>query len=224
MKNNIGQIGHVPPQDIDAEKSVLGALLLDKDAIIKIVEFLRPKHFYNDNHSKIYTAITNLFENREPADLITVQSELKKMGELEKCGGVSYLTELVNFVPTAANIETYARIIKDAAIKRFVLSASASIGDLVFSEGNTGEILDKAEQFLYSISQDNVKQDFVPIKDTLEITFERLDELSKNKGELRGVPTGLKNLDKMLSGMREGNLIILAARPCILVLKPASAN
>jgi len=206
---------HVPPHDLDAEKSVLGALLLDKDAIIKVVEFLRPKHFYKNDHANIYQAIMNLFENREPADLITVQSELKKMGELDKSGGVSYLTELVNFVPTASNIETYARIIKDAAVKRFVLSASASIGDLVFSEDSSTELLDKAEQVLYSISQDNVKQDFVQIKETLAINFEKLDELSKSKGELRGVPTGLSSLDKMLSGMREGNLIILAARPSV---------
>jgi len=206
---------HVPPHDLDAEKSVIGALLLDKDAIIKVVEFLRPAHFYRDNHANIYQAILNLFENREPADLITVQSELKKMGELEKSGGVSYLTELVNFVPTASNIETYARIIKDAAVKRFVLSASADIGDLVFSKDSTSELLDKAEQILYSISHDNVRQDFVPLKETLEITFDRLDELSKNKGELRGVPTGLRSLDRMLSGMREGNLVILAARPSV---------
>lgn len=217
IKKNIqpNMEAHVPPHDLDAEKSVLGALLLDTDAIVKVVEFLRPKHFYRGEHANIYDAIMTLFENREPADLITVQSELKKMGQLEKVGGVSYLTELVNFVPTAANIETYARIIKDAAVKRFILSASANIGDLVFSENNTNELLDKAEQLLYAVSQDNVKQDFVPIKDTLEITFDRLDELSKNKGELRGVPTGLKSLDKMLSGMREGNLLILAARPSV---------
>ena len=215
QNNNSSTRANVPPQDIDAEKSVLGALLLDTDAIIKVVEFLRPKHFYRDDHANIYQAIMNLFENREPADLITVQSELKRMGELERTGGVSYLTDLVNFVPTAANIETYAKIIKEAAVKRFVLSAAANIGDLVFSEDNPNELIDKAQQFLYAISQDNVKQDFVPIKETLEITFERLDELSKNKGALRGVPTGLTSLDKMLSGLREGNLIILAARPSV---------
>ena len=213
MKSN--NKAHVPPQDIDAEKSVIGALLLDKDAIIKVVEFLKPNHFYRNEHADIYQAVMTLFENREPADLITVQSELKKMGKLDKVGGVSYLTELVNFVPTAANIETYARIIKDAAIRRFVLSASADIGDLVFSEDNPGELLDKAEQMLYSISHDSVKRDFVPIKEALEIAFERLDELSKNKGDLRGVPTGLRSLDRMLSGMRDGNLIILAARPSV---------
>lgn len=205
----------IPPHDDEAEKSVLGALLLDKDALFKVVEFLRPRHFYTNNHAKIYEAILNLFERREPADLITIQSELKKMKVLKEVGGVTYLSDLVNSVPTAANIETYARIIKDLAIKRFVLSASAEIGDLVFQEDDTSHLLDKSEQLLYAVSQDRVYQDFVQIKDTLEITFERLDELSKNKGELRGVPTGLRTLDKMLCGMREGNLLIVAARPSV---------
>jgi len=214
MKNNVSKI-LVPPHDIDAEKSVLGALLLDQESILKIIETLKTKHFYRDDHATIYKAISNLFENKEPADLITVQSELKKLGQLEKIGGTSYLTELVNFVPTATNIETYAKIIKDSAVKRFILSASSSIGDLVFTEHDTAVLLDKAEHFLYSISQDSIKQDFVNIKDILEVNFERLDRLSKNKGELRGVPTGLKSLDRMLSGLQEGNLIILAARPSV---------
>jgi replicative DNA helicase len=203
------------PQDIEAEKSVLGALILDKDSIIKVVEFLRPRHFYKSSHEKIYTAIMNLFDRRDPVDLITVQSELKKTKVLKETGGVAYLTELVNEVPTAANIEAYAKIIKDTATRRFVLSASAEIGELVFVEENTAELLDKSEQMLYAVSQDRLHQDFVPLKDTLEITFERLDELSKNKGELRGVPTGLRSLDRLLSGMREGNLVILAARPSV---------
>ncbi|OGC38713.1 replicative DNA helicase [candidate division WWE3 bacterium RBG_13_37_7] len=214
LQTNYAQL-QVPPHDVEAEKSVLGALLLDKDAIVKVVDFLHPRHFYKDVHAKIYEAILRLFEAHEPADLITAQSELKKMKALKEVGGVSYLTELVNFVPTAANVETYAHIIKDAAIKRFVLSASAEIGELAFSDEDVSTLLDKSEQLLYSISQDSVHQDFVPIKDILEVTFERLDELSKNKGELRGVPTGLRTLDRLLSGMREGNLVVLAARPSV---------
>ncbi|MBP8960890.1 replicative DNA helicase, partial [Patescibacteria group bacterium] len=115
----------VPPQDIDAEKSVLGAILLDPDALVKVIEFLLPSHFYKDAHGKIYSAIIALYENREPADLITVPDQLKKMKALKECGGVAYLTELVNFVPTAANIEHYGRIIKDHATRRKLLSASA---------------------------------------------------------------------------------------------------
>ncbi len=207
---------HVPPHDDQAERSVLGALLLDKDAIVKVVEFLRPLHFYKQAHQDIYGAILALFEKREPADLITVPNWLKKNGQLEGVGGVSYMTELVNSVPTAANVEAYAKLIKNDSIKRSLISASAEIGELVFMEGGeVEEFLDKAEQLIYSVSQDAVYQDFVPVKDTLEVTFERLDELSKNKGTLRGVPTGLKNLDKILSGLQKENLIILAARPSV---------
>ncbi|OGC45430.1 replicative DNA helicase [candidate division WWE3 bacterium RBG_19FT_COMBO_34_6] len=205
----------VPPHDIEAEKSVLGALLIDKDAIIKVVEYLRPDHFYKSAHEEIYRAIVNLYEKREPSDLITVPGELRKIKQLTKVGGVSYLTELVNTVPTAANIEHYAHIIRDEAIKRSVLTAAARIGELAFDEASTDSLLDKAEQLLFDVSKDKIHQDFVPIKETLEITFERLDELSKTKGALRGVPTGLKTLDRMLSGLQRENLVILAARPSV---------
>ena len=206
---------HIPPHDEQAEKSVLGALLLDKDAIVKVVEFLRPHHFYRENHQNVYEAILTLFEKREPADLITVPSELKRRNLLTAVGGVSYLTELVNSVPTAANIEAYAKLIKNDYIKRALISASAEIGELAFDEREVAEVLDRAEQLVYSVSQDAMYQDFIPLKDTLEITFERLDELSKNRGALRGVPTGLKNIDRLLSGLQKENLIILAARPSV---------
>lgn len=203
----------VPPHDIDAEKSVLGAILLDPDALVKVVEFLRPEHFYKEAHSSIYAAILSLYENREPADLITVQDQLKKMKSLKESGGVVYLTELVNFVPTAANVEHYGKIIKDYATRRNMLSASAKIARFAQDIEEVDDMLDKAEQTLYDISQDRVHQEFVPVKKTLEITFERLDELSKTRGALRGVPTGFKKLDQMLSGLQKEDLIILAARP-----------
>ena len=206
---------YLTPHDIDAEKSVLGALLIDKDAIVKVVEFLRAPHFYRASHQKIFEAIISLYENREPADLVTVPAELKKMKALDEVGGVTYLTELVNSVPTAANIESYARIIKDTATKRGLITAAADINELVFKEGDIADILDSSEQILYSVSQDRLFQEFVPVKETLEITFERLDELSKTRGKLRGVPTGLKGLDRMLSGLQNENLIILAARPSV---------
>lgn len=205
----------VPPHDMDAEKSVIGAILIDKDAIVKVVEFLKPEHFYKTAHQNIYRAILNLYEKREPTDLITVPGELKKLKNLKESGGVSYLSELVQFVPTSANVEYYGKIIKENAIKRFLLSSAANISELVFKEPDVGELLDKAEQLLYSVSKDNVKQDFVAVRDILEVTFERLDELSKNKGALRGVPTGLPTLDKMLSGLQKDNLVILAARPSV---------
>lgn len=209
--NNVG----VPPHDVEAEKSVLGALLIDRDAIVKVVEFLRADHFYDYRHQQIYTAIMNLYENRKPADLVTVPSELKKLKSLEDVGGVSYLTELVNAVPTAANIEHYAMLIRDDSIKRNLLTVAGEIGTLVFKEPDVENLLDTSEQMLFSVSQDKTHQEVRQVKDILEITFERLDELSKTKGSLRGVPTGLPALDKMLFGLKKGELIILAARPSV---------
>ena len=206
---------HLPPNDIDAEKSVIGALLIDKDSVVRVVEFLKPEHFYKRAHEDIFKAIVSLYEKREPADLVTVPSELRKMGVLDSCGGISYLTELVNFVPTAANVEAYGKLIKEDAIKRGMINAAARIEELALKDGDVSDLLDQAEHTLYSVSQESVHQEFVPIKDTLEVTFERLDELSKTRGELRGVATGLKNLDKMLFGLRKEDLIILAARPSV---------
>ena len=206
---------HIPPHDLEAEKSVLGALLIDKDSIVKVVEFLKPNYFYKPSHERIYEAILTLYERKEPADLITVPNQLKKMKELDNVGGISYLTELVNAVPTSANVESYANLIKNDFIKRSLMSAASEIGELVFEDDEVEGILDKSEQLIYSLSQNLTYQDFVPIKDTLEVTFERLDEISKKKGALRGVPTGLKGLDKMLSGLQKENLIILAARPSV---------
>ncbi|MBD3366471.1 replicative DNA helicase [candidate division WWE3 bacterium] len=203
----------VPPHDVDAEKSVLGAILLDPDSLVKIVEFLRAEHFYKTSHANIYEAILELYENREPADLVTVPDQLRKMGELKSSGGVAYLTELVNFVPTAANIEHYGNIIKDHATRRNLLRTAGRIARMVREESDVTDLLDKSEQLLYDVSQDRVHEEFVPVKKTLEVTFERLDELSKTRGALRGVPTGLKKLDKMLSGLQKEELIILAARP-----------
>ena len=203
----------VPPQDLDAEKSVLGAILLDSDSLVKVVEFLKPEHFYKDSHRNIYTAILDLYEKREPADLITVPDQLRKIDELKSSGGVAYLTELVNSVPTAANIDHYGHIIKDHYTRRCLLQTASRIARLVHEEPDVSDMLDKSEQLLYGVSQDRVHQEFVPVKKTLEITFERLDELSKTRGALRGVPTGLKTLDRMLSGLQKEDLVILAARP-----------
>ncbi|MFZ5425256.1 MAG: replicative DNA helicase [Patescibacteria group bacterium] len=205
----------VPPHDLDVERSVLGALLIDKDAIVRVVEFLRPKHFYRTAHEHIFRVILNLYEKREPSDLVTVPQELKKLKVLDEIGGVSYLTDLVNSVPTASNVEYYARIIRDHAIKRSLLSAAGEIAELSYGGDEIDSLLDKAEQKIFAVSQDKVHQDFIPVKDTLEITFERLDDLSKKRGALRGAPTGFKTLDRMLSGFQPEALIILAARPSV---------
>jgi replicative DNA helicase len=215
MAQNRNLKGIVPPHDLDAEKSVIGGLLIDKDAIVNIVEFLRPHHFYLLAHQDIFKAILTLYEQRNPFDLITVPDQLRKDDSLDKIGGVSYLTELVNFVPTAANIENYAEIIKEHFVRRSLINAASSIAEVAHSGSEINEILDKAEQSVFAISQDKTKSDFSSIKEILEVTFERLDDLSQNRGSLRGVPTGFKTMDKMLSGLKSGELVILAARPSV---------
>ncbi len=206
----------IPPQNLEAEQSVLGAILIDKDAIIRVADSLQPSHFYKGAHASIFQAILNLFEKGEPFDMVTVPGELRRMKVLKKIGGMGYLTDLVNFVPTAANIEYYGRLIKDCAIKRRLITAATEIAEAGFSEGrNVDEMLDEAEQSLFSVSQEHLVREFVPIKKTLEVSFDRLDELFKTKGGLRGVSTGLKSLDSKLSGFQESNLIILAGRPSV---------
>lgn len=210
-KNNL----RLPPQDLDAEKSVLGSILMDKNCIINIVDFLRAEHFYKTSHQHIYTGILNLYEKRDPIDIITLQNELNKLGRLEEIGGVSYLSELVYFVSTSSNADYHARLIQEASIRRNLISSASKIVELAYEEDTVNSIIDKAEQNLFSIYKDTVKSDFVPISKTLETSFEKLDELQRNQGLLRGVPTGLKTLDRMLSGFHKEALIILAARPSV---------
>lgn len=210
-KNNL----KLPPQDLDAEKSVLGAILIDKNSIINIVDFLRSEHFYKTSHNTIFSAILSLNERRDPIDIISLQNELTKMGKLEEVGGVTYLSELVYFVTTASNSEHHARLIQEASIRRNLISQASKISELAYEDDSIGSIIDKAEQSLFSIYKDTVKSDFVPISKTLEVSFEKLDELQRNAGMLRGVPTGLNSLDRMLSGLHKEALVILAARPSV---------
>lgn len=210
-KNNL----RLPPQDIDAEKSVLGSILLDKEAIINIVDFLRPEHFYKTSHQNIFQAMVNLYEKREPIDVITLQNELNRDSKLEESGGVSYLTELVYFVSSSANSLNHARLIQESSMRRNLISSAAKLTELAYEEDSVSAIIDKAEQNLFSIYKDNTKGDFKPLSHALDKSFERLDELHKNPGGLRGVPTGLKQLDRMMSGLQREALIILAARPSV---------
>lgn len=211
----MAQANKLPPQNIEAEQSLLGALLIDKDAIVKIGELLHPSHFYrSEQHGRIYEAILQLFEKREPIDLVTLTERLKQNDALDIIGGSAYLTQLVNMVPTAAHIEHYAHIIKEHAVRRSLIAQSTNLVESAYDEAKPLEdILDGAEQVLFALSQQNVKRDFVPIRDLLTVSFDRLDELQKSSGKLRGVPTGFKDLDNKLAGMQDSNLIILAARP-----------
>ncbi|MDP2632562.1 MAG: replicative DNA helicase [Candidatus Curtissbacteria bacterium] len=204
----------IPPHSDQAEKSVLGACLIDKDAIIAVVEFLRPEHFYDETNSAIFSAILTLYEERTPVDIVTLTAKLKKQKTLDKIGGASYISELVSVVPTAANAEHYGRLIKDDYTKRRLISASSKIAEMAFSEtSEVNTVLDRAEQEVFSLSQAYLRQVFQPIRAALAASFDRLDELHKKAGGLRGIPTGFRDLDNVLAGLQESNLIILAARP-----------
>lgn len=204
----------VPPHSEEAERSVLGACLIDKDAVIAVVEFLRPEHFYDENNGQIFEAILSLYEERSPIDIITLSERLRKQKDLKAIGGTGYLSELASSVPTAANAEHYGRIIKDNYTKRKLIAAAGKVSEQAFDESSeAGQVLDKAEQEIFSLSQAYLKQVFIPVKDALAESFDRLDELHKRAGGLRGIPTGYKDLDNMLAGLQESNMIVLAARP-----------
>lgn len=210
-----GQV-RVPPHSAEAEESVLGALLLDRDAIIAVAEFLSASDFYDDKHRLIYEACLELYEERTPIDVLTIADRLKKKKALKIIGSSAYLAELANKVPTAAHVEHYGRIVKDAATKRALMSAASNIVDLSFDESlAANELLDQAESKIFSLTQSHLVGAFIPVKDALAQSFDRLDELHKKGEGLRGIPTGFKDLDDALAGMQASNLLILAARPGI---------
>jgi replicative DNA helicase len=206
----------LPPQCLEAETSILGSLMLDKDAIVKVVDFLQPRDFYKDIHQEIYLAMAELFERREPIDLLSLSTRLKEKNKLEDVGGNSYLTELINSVPTAAHALNYAKMVQHKRILRDLINASYEIGVMGYDEAEDSDILlDQAEKKIFGIAQGSLSQNFVPIKASLEETFERLDRLSKHHGELRGMPTGFVELDNKLSGLQKADLVILASRPSL---------
>lgn len=206
----------VPPHSDEAEVSTLGALLLDKNAVITVAEFLKPQHFYDDRHVKIFECVLELYEERIPVDVLTVSERLKKKKALKQVGGVTYLAELTNQVPTSAHVEHYGKIVRDQATKRLLMGAAAKLVDLSIDDAlSAEELLDRAEQEVFSLTQGATSQSFIPVRSALAESFDRLDELHKKAGGLRGVPTGFKSLDDALAGMQPSNLIILAARPGI---------
>lgn len=207
-------IGRLPPQNLDAERSVLGAILIDSDAIVTVADILSPESFYETAHQHIYAAMEVLYEKRQPIDVVTLNNQVKKMKKLRAVGGSSFIAELSNVVSSSANVKHYAQLVSEADIKRRMISMSGELSKLAFDEGqDITDIMDLAEQRVFSLSQSQNKQAFVPIKDTLVESFERLDELQKHGGELRGVPTGFADLDRVLAGLQKSNLVVLAARP-----------
>ena len=204
----------LPPQNNEAEQCLLGSLMLDKDVIVKVVDFIKAEDFYKSLHQDIYQAMADLYTKSEPIDILSVSARLKERNKLEDIGGSTYLTSLINTVPTAAHVSNYAKIVREKKILRDLISASEEIGLSAFDESEEVNILlDKAEKTVFGIGQRSLTQNFVPVKDVLADTFERLDELSKYAGKLRGVSTGFLDLDKILGGLQKSDLIILAARP-----------
>jgi replicative DNA helicase len=207
----------LPPQAIDAEKSVLGCLLLDKNAIVKVVDFLSSNDFYKKIHQEIYSAAVDLFSRGEPIDLLSVSTRLKEKGLLENIGGHSYLAELVNTVPTASHAMSYAKIVQRKRVLRDLIDASQDISSMGYNESEDIDILmDQAEKRIFSIAQQGLSQNFLPVKTTLGEAYERIEKLHQHKGGMRGVPTGFADLDNnLLAGLQKSDLIILAARPSL---------
>ncbi|MCX7778967.1 MAG: replicative DNA helicase [Patescibacteria group bacterium] len=209
-------IEKIPPQNIEAEQALLGCLLIDKEAIIKVGDILRPEDFYKESHGLIFQTMLELFEKREPIDILSLANRLEEKKLLETIGGRSYLISLANTVPTSTHVLSYAEIIRKKSTSRRLIQAAAEITELAFKEEDDVEkTLDRAEAKIFSISQRYLKQSFVPIKDALAEAFERIDELHKERGKIRGLPTGFVDLDALLGGLQKSDLIILAARPSL---------
>jgi replicative DNA helicase len=216
VKNPDFKTNKMPPQNIEAEQSVLGSLMIDKNAVIRVGDIITSEDFYKDNHGKIYEAMIYLYEHHEPIDLLSLSNRLAETDNLERVGGQSYLASLANTVPTAANIVHYAKIVeKKAVLRRLIDNASQIIAEAYNETEEVEKTLDDAEQKIFSVSKKHIRQDFTPIKPILEEAFDRIDDLHKNKGKLRGIPTGFTDLDNILSGLQNSNLIILGARPSV---------
>jgi len=206
----------IPPQSVDAEMSLLGAVLIDEEVLADASEIVRVKDFYDKRHSVVFGAMMRLYEHHKPVDLLTLTEELKKKDQLEMVGGSAYLTELTNYVPTSAHAEAYAELVAQKAVRRRLIKASAEISEMGFDEDTTTqELLEKAEAELFSVSDQSLKQDLVSIESILTESFDRIEELHRNKGQLRGIRTGYRDLDNMTAGLQRSDLIILAARPAM---------
>lgn len=202
-----------PPHHEEAESSVLGAILIDKEAINTASEILKPADFYNPVNAILFDAMLSLYEARQPIDIVTLTAELKKKKKFSEVDS-DYVSELVNLVPTAANVGHYSRLIKEASTKRSLIALSGEISTLSFDhQSDLREVLEKAESTIFGISQGNIVRGFVPIKESLTGSFDRIDELHKRGAGLRGLATGFADVDTTLSGLQDSNLVILAARP-----------
>lgn len=206
----------ITPQNLDAEKSLLGAILISEESLPDVTEIVSPKDFYDERNEHIYSAMWNLYERHQPVDLLTVKSELKAKKLTQKAGGAAYLSELSGYVPTAAHAKAYAELVKDAAVRRRLISAAAKINEQAYrEETDTSEVLSDAEKYLLEVSNQNTRSDAEFIGDLLSSAFDRLEKLYENKGSIAGYKTGYPDLDKKTAGFHKSDLIILAARPAM---------
>ncbi len=206
----------VPPQNLEAEQSLLGCLLIDPEALIKVADQVNSEDFYKDGHRLIFEAIMDLYVKHEPIDLLSLGNRLEEKNQLQMIGGRSAIAELTNMVATAGNVVHYAKIVQKKATLRRLISAASKIAESGYHEEEDAEIiLDEAEQSLFNVSKKFLKQTFAPLRDVLTAAFERIDELHRERGKLRGLPTGFTELDNVLAGLQPSDLIILAARPSV---------
>ena len=203
----------LPPQNLDAEQSVLGSLLIDRDAIIQVAPILKVDDFYQPSHGQIYQAVIDLYDRKQPTDIVTLSDELARQERLDGVGGVAYLASLAAAVPTSVHVEYYGRIVERTATLRRLIDAGTKVVGVAYQEGiETEDALDQAEQAIFDVSQRRVSRGFMPIKDVLEALF---DDMNESGGRVLGVPTGFSDLDRVLGGLQKSDLIIIAARPSI---------
>ncbi len=210
------EAGRIPPQDVEAEKSLLGAMMLADDAMAEILTVLRPDDFYEVRHQIIFQAMSSLYDQHKPIDLLTLTAELKTQKKLKEIGGAPYLTELSNFVPAAAHAKAYAEIIEKASTRRRLIKAGNNIANKAYAEDvNVDDLVGEAEKELFEVSDKIVKSDYVAMDQLLADALERIAELQRNKGALRGLKTGFTDLDKKTAGLQKGDLVIIGARPAM---------
>ncbi|MBS4534417.1 replicative DNA helicase [Clostridium sp. D2Q-14] len=214
MEESIEKLGNIPPNSLEAEQSVLGAMILDKDAIISATEILRAEDFYKEANGEIYETILEIYNRNEPVDLITLSEELRKRDTLEAVGGVGYLTDLSDGVSTTANIKSYCEIVEEKSLLRRLIKASNEIISEGYKDDKEIEsIIDLAEKRIFEITQRKSHEGFTPMKTVLMETLSRIEEMAQSGGELTGISTGFIDLDNKTSGLQKSNLILVAARP-----------
>jgi len=208
--------GRVPPQDVVAEKSLLGAVMLSNETLPDILMILRPGDFYEERHQIIYQSIIDLYDQHKPVDLLTLTADLRAKKKLKDVGGAAYLTEISNFVPAASHAKAYAEIIEKAAVRRRLIKAGTEIANKAYEDdAEVDNLVGKAEKELFEVSDKIIKSDYVAMDELLASAFDRIEELHKNKGALRGLKTGFADLDKKTAGFQKGDLVIIGARPAM---------